>query len=225
MQHFFITLCNCDQLQHQRKHLVITWSLQEIKQYQIKWLQHVQRMETNRLPKQAIQCKPKGRRNIGRQGDRGRDEGTNFILRIKEQETRLTLHEHDDDDGVCILKQDVVQLNSSRTLLDFLRSHFPNTLYTVGSIQYLVFCQLFVTKVDSLHACFSGHYPFSAVFLICMSSREQIKLRNFMYIKYASDKRRQLKGGCVLRGRIQVDAAWCINKNKSFLCVQQTLTL
>jgi hypothetical protein len=23
---------------------------------------------------------------------------TNFILRIKEQETRLTLHEHDDDD-------------------------------------------------------------------------------------------------------------------------------
>jgi hypothetical protein len=30
--------------------------------------------------------------------DRGTDGGTNFILRIKEQETRLTLHEHDDDD-------------------------------------------------------------------------------------------------------------------------------
>ena len=30
--------------------------------------------------------------------DRRRDGGTNFILRIKEQETRLTLHEHDDDD-------------------------------------------------------------------------------------------------------------------------------
>jgi len=28
--------------------------------------------------------------------DRGRDGGTNFILRIKE--TLLTLHEHDDDD-------------------------------------------------------------------------------------------------------------------------------
>ena len=26
------------------------------------------------------------------------DGGTNFILRIKEQETRLTLYEHDDDD-------------------------------------------------------------------------------------------------------------------------------
>jgi len=30
--------------------------------------------------------------------DRGRDGGTNFILRIKGQETRLTLQEHDDDD-------------------------------------------------------------------------------------------------------------------------------
>ena len=30
--------------------------------------------------------------------DRRRDGGTNFILRIKEQETRLTIHEHDDDD-------------------------------------------------------------------------------------------------------------------------------
>jgi hypothetical protein len=29
--------------------------------------------------------------------DRRRDGGANFILRIKEQETRLTLHEHDDD--------------------------------------------------------------------------------------------------------------------------------
>jgi len=27
-----------------------------------------------------------------------RDGGTNFILRIKEQEKRLTLQEHDDDD-------------------------------------------------------------------------------------------------------------------------------
>jgi hypothetical protein len=30
--------------------------------------------------------------------DRGRDGGTKFILRIKEQETCLTLQEHDDDD-------------------------------------------------------------------------------------------------------------------------------
>jgi hypothetical protein len=28
--------------------------------------------------------------------------GTNFILRTKEQETRLTLHEHDDDYCLCL---------------------------------------------------------------------------------------------------------------------------
>jgi hypothetical protein len=34
----------------------------------------------------------------GTEDDRGKDGGTNFILRIKEQETHLILHEHDDDD-------------------------------------------------------------------------------------------------------------------------------
>ena len=36
--------------------------VKEIKQYQKKWLQHVQRMDTNRLPKQALQYTPKERR-------------------------------------------------------------------------------------------------------------------------------------------------------------------
>jgi len=39
--------------------------VKEIKQYQEKWLQHIQRMDTNRIPKQALQYKPKGRRHIG----------------------------------------------------------------------------------------------------------------------------------------------------------------
>ena len=47
--------------------------VKEIKQYQEKWLQHVQRMDTNRLPKQALQYQPKGRRNIGRPRKRRRD--------------------------------------------------------------------------------------------------------------------------------------------------------
>ena len=38
------------------------------------------------------------RKDEGTLDDRGRDGGTNFILRIKEQETRLTIQEHDDDD-------------------------------------------------------------------------------------------------------------------------------
>ena len=48
--------------------------VKEIEQYQEKWLQHVQRMDTNRLPKQALQYKPKGRRNIGRPRKRWRDQ-------------------------------------------------------------------------------------------------------------------------------------------------------
>ena len=34
----------------------------------------------------------------GTYDDRGRDGGTKFILRIKEQKTRLNFQEHDDDD-------------------------------------------------------------------------------------------------------------------------------
>jgi len=48
--------------------------VKEIKQYQEKWLQHVQRTDTNRIPKQALQYQPKGRRNIGRPRKRWRDQ-------------------------------------------------------------------------------------------------------------------------------------------------------
>ena len=54
----------------------------------------------------------------GTQDGRGRDGGTNFILRIKEQETCLTLQEHDDDEVkpelnfwavyMCSLEQDLL---------------------------------------------------------------------------------------------------------------------
>ena len=57
--------------------------VKEIKQYQKKWLQHVQRIDTNRLPKQALQYRPK---DEGTRDDQGRGGGTNFILRIKEQD-------------------------------------------------------------------------------------------------------------------------------------------
>ena len=48
--------------------------VKEIKQHQKKLLQHVQRMDTKRLPKQALQYKPNGRRNIGRPRKRWRDQ-------------------------------------------------------------------------------------------------------------------------------------------------------
>ena len=48
--------------------------VKEIKEYQEKWLQHVQRMDTNRMPKQALQYRQKGRRNLGRPRKRWRDQ-------------------------------------------------------------------------------------------------------------------------------------------------------
>ena len=48
--------------------------VKEIKQYQKKWLQHVQRMDRNRLPRQALKYRPEGRRYIGRPKKRWRDQ-------------------------------------------------------------------------------------------------------------------------------------------------------
>ena len=59
------------------------------------WLQHAQRIDTNKHQNKHYNIDQK---DEGILDDRRRDGGTNFILRIKEQETRLTLQEHDDDD-------------------------------------------------------------------------------------------------------------------------------
>ena len=59
--------------------------VKEIKPYHKKWLQHVQRTDTNRLAKQALQCTPKGRRNIGRPRKRWRDQ-----LHLENQRTGNT---------------------------------------------------------------------------------------------------------------------------------------
>jgi hypothetical protein len=48
--------------------------VKEIKQYQKKWLQHVQRMDRNILPRQALKYRPEGRQNIGRPKKRWRDQ-------------------------------------------------------------------------------------------------------------------------------------------------------
>jgi hypothetical protein len=50
-----------------------------------KWLQHIQTMDTNRIPKQALQYKSKGRRNIGRPRKRWSD-----LLHFEDQGTGNT---------------------------------------------------------------------------------------------------------------------------------------
>jgi hypothetical protein len=48
----------------------------EIKQYQREWLQHIETMDTNRIPKQALKYlyRPKGKRSIGRPRKRWKDQ-------------------------------------------------------------------------------------------------------------------------------------------------------
>jgi restriction endonuclease Mrr len=48
--------------------------VKEIRQYHKKWLQHVQMMDTKRIPIQALQYKSKGRRNIARPTKRWSDQ-------------------------------------------------------------------------------------------------------------------------------------------------------
>jgi len=38
--------------------------VKEIRQYQKKWLQHVQRLDRNRMPRQALKYRPEGRGNF-----------------------------------------------------------------------------------------------------------------------------------------------------------------
>jgi len=78
-----ITKLDKEKSQCIRQKMVVKNIVKEIKQYQKKWLKHVQRMDTNRLPKQALQYKPKGRRNIGR--PRWRDQ-----LHLEDQGTGIT---------------------------------------------------------------------------------------------------------------------------------------
>jgi hypothetical protein len=46
----------------------------EIKQHQRGWLQHVERTDTDRIPKQALKYRPKGKRSIGRPRKRWKDQ-------------------------------------------------------------------------------------------------------------------------------------------------------
>jgi len=48
-----------------RDKLVVQNTVREMEQYEQKWLQNSQRMDTNRIPKQALKNKPKGSWNTG----------------------------------------------------------------------------------------------------------------------------------------------------------------
>jgi hypothetical protein len=80
-----ITKLDKEKYQSIREKLGVQNIVKEIKQYQQNWLQHVQRMDTNRIPKQALQYKPKGRRDTERPRKRWKDQ-----LHLEDQGTGNT---------------------------------------------------------------------------------------------------------------------------------------
>jgi hypothetical protein len=76
---FFKTLARNYKVRQERKQSVreklgVQKIVLEIKQYQGEWLQHVERMDTDRIPKQALKYRPKGKRSLGRLRKRWKDQ-------------------------------------------------------------------------------------------------------------------------------------------------------
>jgi hypothetical protein len=69
-----ITKLDMDRNQSVRDKLGVQNIVLEIKQYQREWLQHAERMGTDRIPKQALKYRPKGKRNIRRPRKRWKDQ-------------------------------------------------------------------------------------------------------------------------------------------------------
>jgi hypothetical protein len=70
----YVVLQNRERNQSVREKLGVQNVVLEIKQYQREWLQHVERMDTNRIPKQALKYTPKGKRSIGCTRKRWKDQ-------------------------------------------------------------------------------------------------------------------------------------------------------
>ena len=57
-----------------RTELNIFRLMDKITQYREEWLQHINRMDNNRIPKRILHYKPSGRRNVGRPYKRWTDQ-------------------------------------------------------------------------------------------------------------------------------------------------------
>jgi hypothetical protein len=69
-----ITKFDRERNQSVRENLGVQNIVLEIKQYQREWLQHVESMSTDRIPKQALKYRPKGKRSIGHPRKRWKDQ-------------------------------------------------------------------------------------------------------------------------------------------------------
>jgi hypothetical protein len=71
-----------------REHLNTPNIVKEIKEYQNNWIKHLQRMSNNRIPFQAFNCRPAGRKDGGRSSRSLKDQ---LILRARNRLGSLNL--------------------------------------------------------------------------------------------------------------------------------------
>jgi hypothetical protein len=69
-----ITKLERERNQSVREKIGVQNNVLEIKQYQREWPQRVERMDTDRIPKQALKYRPKGKRSIGCLRKRWKDQ-------------------------------------------------------------------------------------------------------------------------------------------------------
>jgi hypothetical protein len=69
-----ITKLDKERNQSLREKLGVKNIILEIRRYKREWLQHVERMDTDRIPKQALKYRPKGKRSMGRPRKRRKDQ-------------------------------------------------------------------------------------------------------------------------------------------------------
>jgi hypothetical protein len=86
LRHFLgITKLDRERNQSVREKLGVQNIFLKIKQYQREWLQHVERMDTGRVPKQTLKYRPKGKRSMGHPRNRWNDR-----LHLEGQRTGTT---------------------------------------------------------------------------------------------------------------------------------------
>jgi hypothetical protein len=69
-----ITNLDTERNQSVREKFGVQNTVLEIKQYQAEWLQHVERMGTDRITRQALKYRPKGKRSTGRPRKRWKEQ-------------------------------------------------------------------------------------------------------------------------------------------------------
>ena len=116
-------------------------------------------MDRNRTPNKLYNIDQK---NEGTIQARRRDGGTNFSLRIKEQETRLNLHDDDDDDddddifGLCVYVTICMRAGMHYKIKSCWRRNYSKIISNVSAFISPIRLRIIAGDLAGALACVSG---------------------------------------------------------------------